>query len=244
VAAAIGVELAEAPVAPEHVRDRLQGGARPLLLDEAGVEDAPVRIVEHHHQVLHGQAGNPLVRRGIEVQHHPHQRPSLPLAPVLAAPGRFAHHAAQLQHVAREGVGHLEPVLLDDLLMKVTQREVRIDVALQPAELLDGRLGDALLAREPEAAVHQTCVAEDLVPPPQAPQLPGTEPKNVRRLHPSQRPRCHHPDHFHPRHGLRLKSYPSVVSGHPLALQAARLRRTSLTAHGADISGALYSALP
>ncbi len=113
-------------------------------------------------------------------------------------------------------------MLFDDVLMKVAQREVRVDLAFESAQLRDGRLRHPLLAREPETAVHQSGVAEDLVPPPEAPQLPGTEPENVPRLERRQRPPRHHPDHFHPRHGFRLEGHLSLVSGHPLALQGAR----------------------
>jgi hypothetical protein len=56
MAAAIGVELAEAAVVAHHRLQSGEGRGGTLLREEPGVQDAAVGIVSTHYQVLHGQA--------------------------------------------------------------------------------------------------------------------------------------------------------------------------------------------
>ncbi|HYR19467.1 MAG TPA: hypothetical protein VEQ15_08245 [Myxococcales bacterium] len=76
---------------PQDLRDRLERRPRALRLDETRVQDAAVGVVEHHHQVLPRKTGDPLVRRRVEVEHHPHQRPPLALAPADLVDGGLRH---------------------------------------------------------------------------------------------------------------------------------------------------------
>ncbi len=65
---------------------------------------------------------------------HADHRPALAPAPVLAARGLLLHHLGLLQHQAQPIVRDLDAVLLGDVLVKVAQREVGINVALEPAQ--------------------------------------------------------------------------------------------------------------
>ncbi len=133
MAATIGVELAETAVVAYH---RLQGGegrGGTFLREEPGVQHAAVGVVERHHQVLHWQAGDPLMGRGIQMHQHADHRPPLAPAPILAARGFLLHHSGFLQHQTQPMVRDLHAVLLGDVFVKVPQREIGIDIALEPA---------------------------------------------------------------------------------------------------------------
>jgi hypothetical protein len=120
-----------------HNLQRLKGRGPTLLLHEAGVQDAPVGIIEGHHEVPHRQPRNPPVGRAIEVDEHANHRPAFPLAAVLATPRRLRHHPGLLQHQPGPVVRELKAVLLDRLLVEVANREVRIHLPLEPAKLPD-----------------------------------------------------------------------------------------------------------
>jgi len=70
-------------VSPQYRQERLERRRGSLLLDEAREEDPSIGIIESHHEVLHRQPREPLVRRGIHVHQHPGHRPSLALATIL-----------------------------------------------------------------------------------------------------------------------------------------------------------------
>ena len=203
VAAPIRVELAEAPEAYQHVFQRHQRRQGALLLDEASEEDLPVRVVQHDDQILVRYALDPGVGRGVQVQQHPHHRPSVPLAPVLPAPRRTLHEPPHLQDVLRPGVGELEPVLPGQELVEVPDREVRVHVPLQPAHLLDHRRSDSTRALPVESAVPQSRDPEPLVALPHPPHLPRAHPQDVRRLQPVDLPLHRLLDDVLPGHGRR-----------------------------------------
>jgi hypothetical protein len=92
--------------------------------------------------------------RGIQMDQHAHHRPALPPAPVLAASGFFLHHPSFLQHQPQPIVGNLHAVLLSDVLVEMLEREIGIDVTLEPAQQLDGAGLYPLAARSPAALVH------------------------------------------------------------------------------------------
>jgi len=60
-------------------------------------------------------------------------RPPLAPAPIAAARGLLLHHPGFLQHQAQPIIRDLHAALLGDVLVKMPQREIGIDVALEPA---------------------------------------------------------------------------------------------------------------
>lgn len=115
----VRVQLTEASVALKHVPEGGEGGKGAFLLDKAGVQNAAVRVVEHHHQVLHGQLGQPGVGGRIEVKQHAHQRPALAPPSVLAPPRSPLREPCVLERLLAERVGQLQPMPLGDVLMEV-----------------------------------------------------------------------------------------------------------------------------
>src|SRR6516225_7266351 len=81
-------------------------------------------------------------------------RPPLALAPILAPRRFFLDHSSLLQHQSQPIVGNLHAVSFSDLFVKVPQRKIRIDVALEPAQKLDSASLHPLAARSPTALVH------------------------------------------------------------------------------------------
>ena len=98
MAAAVGVELAEPAIIAPH---RLQGGegrGGAFLGKEARVQNAAVGVIQCHDQVLHRQASDPFMGRGVQVNQHADYRSALAPAPVLAARGFSLHYPGLLEH--------------------------------------------------------------------------------------------------------------------------------------------------
>src|SRR5438132_2308750 len=119
VASSVRVELAEAPVLLQDVKQRRHRRGDALLRKEPAEEDTTVRIVHRHDQVLGRQSLHPVMGRRIEVQEHPRQRPTLALAQIAAAAMALIRETAELQQIPNEGVGHPDPMPLDEMLVKM-----------------------------------------------------------------------------------------------------------------------------
>ena len=85
---------------------------------------------------------------------HADHGPPLTLAPVLA-PRRFLlYHPGFLQHQPQPVVRDFHVVFFSNVFVKMPQREVGIDVALEPAQQLDGAGLDAFAAGPAAALIH------------------------------------------------------------------------------------------
>src|SRR2546427_9641648 len=92
--------------------------------------------------------------RGVEMDQHPYHRPALALTAVLTARWFFLHHAGFLQHQSQPVVRDFQAMLLSDLFVKMTHREIRIHIALEAAQPLDGTGLYPFAARSPAPLVH------------------------------------------------------------------------------------------
>jgi hypothetical protein len=109
-------------------------------------------------------------------------------------------------------------VLLGDELEKMAQREIRIDVAFEPAQKLDGARLYPLAARSPAALVHHRVQSVVLHPPANPAHLARLDPDDLSRLHPAHLPGNGLGDHFPPRHRSRLTPHPPLDLLHRAAL--------------------------
>src|SRR5262245_26978723 len=110
------------------------------------------------------------------MEEHPAHRAALALAPVLAAAGRLLCEPALLQHVAHQGVGELETVLLGGELVEVSDGEVGIELLAQAAQLLDHLFWNAQGLAAAGPVVPKPLLSEGLVTLPQPPEVARREP--------------------------------------------------------------------
>ena len=176
VASSVRVELAEAPVLLQDVKQRRHRGGDALLRKEPAEEDTTVRIVHRHDQVLGRQSLHPVMGRRIEVQEHPRQRPTLALAQIAAAAMALIRETAELQQIPNEGVGHADPMPLDEMLVKMPDGEVRVELAAKSEHLADRRIRDPAAPGQASSAVEEPLLAEDLVLQPQPPHMSSSHP--------------------------------------------------------------------
>ena len=77
-------------------------------LYETRVQNPSVRIVERNHQIAHRSTGDPLVRRGVEMNEHANHRPPLSPPTILPPTRGLLDDPSFLQHHPRPGVRQLE----------------------------------------------------------------------------------------------------------------------------------------
>jgi hypothetical protein len=244
VAAAVGVELAEAAVLFQHVEQRGHRRCRALLREEAREEDAAVGVVEHDDEVLRRHSCDPLVRRCIEVQHHPRQRPPLPLAQVATSPLALVGEAVELQQVAHEGVRNGQAVPLGHVLVKVPDREVDVPLSAQAQQLAHHLVRDPPPSGQASPSIAKTLLAEALRHEPQPPHVPRRHAEDHRRIDPTDDPLQGFANHFHPRHRLGLVGHLHLACAHAPAVQGAEKADITNCSWGGHLSRSLHAQRP
>ena len=172
VAAAVRIQGAEPAVIAQHSAQRSKGRSRPFLLEELAQKDFAIGVIQRDHQVVHYRSRQPLVRGCVQMHQHADQRLALAPAPVFTPPRLLLHQSRLLPRLQRIGVGQLHAVLLGDALVKVPHRKVRIDLALESAQLTDGLPRDAPAPRPSPALVHYRRYPAALDRPPDSPHVP------------------------------------------------------------------------
>src|SRR5579885_2415511 len=220
--AAVRVARGEPAVRAQHVVEGVERRGRALLVPEAAGEDAAVGVVERHDEVARGEAGNPGMRRAVEVDEHADHRPALALAAVAAAARGLRRQARGLQDEPRPGVRELEAVLLRGLRPEVLEGEVRVALAAQPTQARDHRHGDPAAPRRAAPLVLEAIVDALLPGAFYAPQVPRRQAENVRRLQPGELAVDRLHDHLLARHRPDLPGHlpPHVLHGTGVAVRA------------------------
>ncbi len=190
VARAVGVERARQPVPAEHLAQPLEARHGALLGDQEARVDRPARIVQRDdHILLFVAARQPAVRRAVLMQHHAHERPPRPLAPVRPAPGRRRRQAAAVEKRLGPGVTPAEAVVLHQVLVEVLDRETRVALAVKsfdPHRLVHRHPLGRRLAQTPVQKPRIALTLETTAP---APKRALADPKHLRRLQLAQRSR-------------------------------------------------------
>jgi hypothetical protein len=110
---------------PYHFAQRLERAHRAFLGAEKGRVDAAVGIV-HGDDQIPPLPRHPFVARAILVQHHADHGTACALATMRALRGRAAHAAIGLKHAFGPRITQPEPVIGNQLLVKVLYRKIPI----------------------------------------------------------------------------------------------------------------------
>src|SRR6266851_2105408 len=132
-------------------------------------------------------------------------------------------------------------MLFAQLLVKVLDREIRVELALQPAQFADRLHRDALAPRPPAPLIHHRRHPVPLQPAPDPPHLPWRDGQNISRRHPTELSVDRLRDYFPPGHCFDLPGYPPFDVSHRSAVAS---RRTSLNAYDPDIFSAYHNSEP
>ena len=136
VRTAIRIEAHRQPVGAERLFQRPERRCRTLLLDQNCRIDRPRRVVQCRNEVERRLAFEPDVSRAVLMQHHPRQRPALPLPAMRALARRLRQKPARLQKRLGPCVAPGETVILHQVLMEVLGSEPRITLSVKCLDLL------------------------------------------------------------------------------------------------------------
>ena len=176
--AAVGVEAHRQAVLRENLLQRPEGRGRAFLLDQKGRIDRPRRVIHRDDEIKGGLALEPCVPGAVLMQHHARQRTPLALPPMRPLARRLRNNARPLKVQLEPGVAPAEAVILNQMLVKVLDREALVALAIKPLHLLRPVRRNPPARRLAEPAVDR---ARPRLPP----RKRRVQRRNVRSLTPS-----------------------------------------------------------